>query len=469
MRKLTLFLLIGLCFGRANANHLIGGRFQYKYIGNNTFKFEAFIERECFSSGAGFDQNLVVGLFNQKTGAKVLNLTFTRDSISNSNKYYACNLLNTCIQVGNYSCILKINSGLRALLSDSNNYYLNWERCCDLQSIRNIMFPGNSPYSALLDFPPLVLPNDTTKVYINNSPTSTLIFNPLICSGKEFSYNFNFTDPDGDSLSYKLIKPLAGGYTSVTSPLQSNGPKPYEEITWADSYSLNNVIDADNGLKIDSVSGQITVKPNDIGIYLFSFIVEEYRNKIKIGTVYYQSILRVQVCNNFYISLQPSDNYTTTNSDVTFSVDHTDPNAIYLWQYSAPNSAPSYLANANNKSLILTNIDTSLDGYRYRCEIRSTLCTEYTRYATLHVRTTGLNNRNKEEIKLIPNPSNSYIEFKDRYPRNIKVYNTAGSLVLEKLNCVELDISELADGVYTIQYYDSRNNNSGFLKLIKTP
>ena len=107
--------------------------------------------------------------------------------------------------------------------------------------------------------------------------------------------DLGFDDIDGDSIVYELITPIAGGYTSEFNPGQNTGPKPYDDIEWAIGFDLINPIESSSGFAFNTNTGLMTFTPTQLGKFLFSIAVHEYRNNKKIGTVYYESMLFVYV------------------------------------------------------------------------------------------------------------------------------------------------------------------------------
>lgn len=112
----------------------------------------------------------------------------------------------------------------------------------------------------------------------NNSP---VLLNPPIdkgCVGSPFVHNPGAYDPDGDSLSYKLV--TCRGAQGLPIP----------------GYFLPQAI---NGVSIDSVTGDfVWDSPILQGEYNIAILIEEWRNGIKIGSVIRDMQIIILTCNN---------------------------------------------------------------------------------------------------------------------------------------------------------------------------
>ncbi len=112
----------------------------------------------------------------------------------------------------------------------------------------------------------------------NNSP---ILLQPPIdngCVGKIFVHNPNAYDPDGDSLSYELIKCKGAG--GLDAP----------------NYSFPN---ASNFFSLDVLTGDLLWDtPTSIGEFNIAFLIHEYRNGIEIGYVERDMQITIATCNN---------------------------------------------------------------------------------------------------------------------------------------------------------------------------
>ncbi len=160
---------------------------------------------------------------------------------------------------------------------DPQGYYIVWERCCRNEDINNIESPGSNGMVFYLEFPPL-----TTA---NSSPVFSFPNGDYICKDQTFSMNMSAKDADGDELQYSLVTPMRGN-TGRTNPIGNDSPKSgYPLVNWSPGISDQNMIPGSPSLKISSRNGNLTVVASQLGLYVFTIQVEEFRNGVKIGLV----------------------------------------------------------------------------------------------------------------------------------------------------------------------------------------
>jgi gliding motility-associated-like protein len=136
------------------------------------------------------------------------------------------------------------------------------------------------------------------------------------CGNTKYCYNPQAFDPDGDSLSYKLVACLGVGCTSMAVPLVYQYPDNYGGI-----------------ISIDPTSGTLCWdSPSLIGEYNVAILIEEWRSGIRIG-----SVLRdVQItvlgnCNNDPpVISEVKDTCVVAGDNLVFNVLATDINASDL-------------------------------------------------------------------------------------------------------------------------------------------
>jgi gliding motility-associated-like protein len=158
--------------------------------------------------------------------------------------------------------------------ADIEGYYLVWERCCRNSAIKNIEAPSSTGMKYVLEIPPLWKDGEP---FINSSP---ILFKPLsdyACVGQLYYIEFTGVDPDGDSLVYSLTEPLN---TIAVEAVPIPQPKPHIVKNYRPGFE--SIIPGNPSLQI-SQKGLLTVNPAEVGFYVFSVLVEEYRGRRKIG------------------------------------------------------------------------------------------------------------------------------------------------------------------------------------------
>jgi gliding motility-associated-like protein len=147
-------------------------------------------------------------------------------------------------------------------------------------------------------------PNFTiNQTFENSSPEFKNYPALLLCAFENYELDFSATEPDGDSLVYTLIDPLKG-HANANSLTNQTGqvdpiPGPYDPIVWNTGYSLaGNVLDGNPDIKVNAVTGLLSVNPQKIGVYLAAIQCEEFRNGIKISEIRREMQIAVVQCPN---------------------------------------------------------------------------------------------------------------------------------------------------------------------------
>ena len=141
----------------------------------------------------------------------------------------------------------------------------------------------------------------------NNSPQ---LLNPPLdrgCVGKLYLHNPSAYDPDGDSLSYKLV--TCKGQDGI-------------EIA---GYTLPQ---ASQSFEIDSLTGELRWDaPLMQGEYNVAIMVEEWRHGVKIGSVVRDMQILISYCDNDLPQIQSEDQYClVAGEQLDFIISASDPN-----------------------------------------------------------------------------------------------------------------------------------------------
>lgn len=262
-------ILVILSFGvfapNLRATHIVGGEITYRCLGNNNFEVTLTVYRDCYNGLAPFDTLASIGVFDFLWNLKrELLIRYVRDDT------IPVVLTDPCLAIPPGVCVHR--SSYRAVVNlpyQIGGYNLAYQRCCRNQLIRNIPNPltVGATYTAVIGERALQECNSSAR--FNNWPPVA------ICVNKPIDFDHSATDPDGDSLVYKLCVPYEGATQQFPIPQPPN-PGPYREVTWLPPYSLNNVLGG-QPLTIDPKTGFLTGVPNTIGNFVVGVCVEEYR------------------------------------------------------------------------------------------------------------------------------------------------------------------------------------------------
>lgn len=290
-----IFLVMFLGINSIYAAHIVGGDFSYRHISGDTYELKMKMYRDCGGGGASFENVLFVGIYDKETNLQIDEIRMPRKTIYPIKFNTGCTspqlrCVETGVFIGTFE-MPKIN------YKNTDGYYIEWERCCRNDIIKNIVDPGATPMAFYMELPsPYPAGGD---LRINNSPE--YLRDPLnyLCVGEAFKYDFKIRDIDGDELRMKIGIPNAGGYTSQFNPGQNTGPAPYDDVFWASGYGVGspqNVMDGSPDLYVDNDTAFIYLVPAQIGVYVISVVCEEFRNGLKIGEVVRELQLEVLNC-----------------------------------------------------------------------------------------------------------------------------------------------------------------------------
>ncbi len=275
MKKILLTLFLGLCLFTAKAVHIVGGEMEFIYLSDGQYRINLIqYFDEAQSSNPGPEAFATVYIFRNSDNAVIsthhLSLSF-QEAVDYTNIACAIGRLVTSRVV--WSSDVSLDP---ATYDDPEGYYIVWERCCRNTGIRNIVNPVVTGMKYVLDIPPLMIGG---KIFVNSSP---ILFRPLsdyACINQLYYIEFTGVDPDGDSLAYSLTTPLN---SSSVSTVPTPSPKPHLKVQFSSGFSESEMIPGNPPLRISN-KGLLTVTPGDTGLYVFSVLVEEYRNQVKIG------------------------------------------------------------------------------------------------------------------------------------------------------------------------------------------
>ncbi|MFD2515491.1 gliding motility-associated C-terminal domain-containing protein [Pontibacter locisalis] len=281
LRVLLLAFTLLVCF-KSYATHIVGGEFELKHIVNYNYRLTLNLYFDDINGLPGaLDQTITVNFFEKGTNRLIM----TQQMFMRSRT--PVNYTNIDCTVGNLKTSKIVYS--ETILLDPNTfnspqgYYVTWERCCRNRTINNIVRPEDAAQTFYMEFPPVV---KNGAPFQNSSP---VLFPPLsdyACVNELFYYEFNGTDPDGDSIVYDMVTPL-NGYTTPAMPVYTITPRPapYPTITWLPGYSAGVQVQGNPPINIDKNTGQLIMRPSSKGLYVFGVRAQEFRNGQKIGEV----------------------------------------------------------------------------------------------------------------------------------------------------------------------------------------
>ena len=287
---LVIMSLLALA-GPARATHIVGGEMELVHNSGDSYTLLLNLYFDAYNgSPSALDGDLTAGIFDKATNNRMMNVLLDITSntfVSYTNPACAKPTLSTRRLV--YSKVITLPAGT---YNAPQGYYAAVERCCRNNSINNIVDPGSAAQTFYLEFPAVVRRG---QPFYDSTPR---IFPPLAdyaCRNELFYYDFGGQDADRDSLVYELVTPLNGHSTATLPKPASALPGPYAPITWQPPAPalpgqpalpplgpLNQIPGAPT-LQINRFTGRLTVRPSNLGLFVFGVSCSEYRKGEKIG------------------------------------------------------------------------------------------------------------------------------------------------------------------------------------------
>ncbi|MFN8355744.1 MAG: gliding motility-associated C-terminal domain-containing protein [Spirosomataceae bacterium] len=296
MKKLLLLCWLG-CVLSAQATHIVGGEIGMLYVPNQP-NYNYVVSLNLYFDGlngnpAAEDPDVTIFVFSKRDNIRIG--SFSMPMVANMPIRYRNP---ECVSAGGlrtlrmeYSLPVYFNPDA---FTDPLGYYMVWERCCRNNVISNIVQPGAAGMTFYLEFPPLKVDG---KNNFNSSPQYAEVKGDYICRNSPFQFDFSATDPDGDSLRYSLVTPY-NGYSSQANPRPANATpsSSYPTVRWNPGYGVDNQIPGSPPLRINPQTGELSVVATDLGLFVFSVQVEEFRKGKRIGLVRRDFQLKVIDC-----------------------------------------------------------------------------------------------------------------------------------------------------------------------------
>jgi len=288
MSKRLLAILLTLCSvfcQKADASHLVGGEFTYKFLGDtligavkyNKYAVALDIYEDCQNG-----QPEAIAQDNPAILAAFVNGPYTTYNVD-SFVFYAssvvvpANFSNSCITNIPPVCLLKKTFvKIYYFKENTQGYVIAYQRCCRNNAVVNIISPGDNGSTYYCTIPGSARTNNSA-VFKNYPPQ-------IICISTPLYYDHSATDIDGDSLSYEFCNALVGATDADIKPRPL--PPPYDSVSYVNPpYSARTPMTGFPAITIDPKTGLITGTPNRIGRYLVTVCCHEWRNGVIINTL----------------------------------------------------------------------------------------------------------------------------------------------------------------------------------------
>lgn len=284
---------------QSEAYHIAGAELTYECIGNNEYRVRLTLFRDCsFDNSdlpvAGFDDPVWLYIFTGGPATAGGGQVYQTIPIGRPNNTPGVNPPDidncggvppeVCLQEGVYETVI-------TLPPRAGGYDLAWTRCCRNLTIDNVLSPDDQGITFLAHVPGT---NEATNV-CNSMPEFNDYVPLFLCLDKTLIFDHSATDPDGDSLVYALTNPYSGlnnqflGSTQANpavgppgpgSPNNPMGAPPYQNVPFNVGFDFQNPFGVSSQCEIDPQTGVLTITPQQIGLFVFSVSVFEYRNGV---------------------------------------------------------------------------------------------------------------------------------------------------------------------------------------------
>lgn len=270
---------------RLSATHLVGGEISYTCSPTTTganFNLTFKIYQDCIDGITEViraDAPLYYAIYeNSPTATYKGSGTIIKASDS---AIVAPEFSNDCISNYPNVCLREVTFNTTiALPASIYGYTIVYQRCCRNFSILNLIAPGTLGVTYSSTIPPF-----EANTCANNSPRFNNVPPQIICASNPFVYDFSVTDPDGDSLVYKLCPSFLGASETESKPSGSaiTAP-PFTIVPYNFGYSFDNPMPGFPPLYINPATGLVSFLPSAAGRYQVKICVDEYRNGVYLNT-----------------------------------------------------------------------------------------------------------------------------------------------------------------------------------------
>ena len=253
MKKLMTLVFALAMAASTYATHLMGGQIVATNIGGYDYQ----IELTAYRDTIGVPMGLVAAfnVFEQDTSGGWISLfssSVNYDTTSGS-------LMPAVVSV--YG--VEVYTFIDTITMPGDGYYaISWDECCRNGAIINM----SNPLSESMKLSTFLTVDSLNP---NSSPSYTTPPVAYLPAHTLWQYNPLPFDPDGDSLAWGLATPLG-----MTNPV--SGYEYLSDSTYSDSAAV---------FSLDSVTGALTWSAKMVGHFVASFVVEEFRNGVSIGSM----------------------------------------------------------------------------------------------------------------------------------------------------------------------------------------
>ena len=251
MKKLFTTLLIGLISLSTFGSHLMGGQIVATNLGGYDYEIKLTAYRDTIGIPMATSAMFEINMDSAGVMIPINLLTVLADSMSGGL------VMGVSAAYG-----VEVYTYTDTITLPGDGYYtISWNDCCRNVAIINMGNAGAEHFALSTSF-------TVDSLSPNSSPSYLSLPVAYLPSDTLWQYNPLPFDPDGDSLAWSLTTPLGSGALVAG----------YQFLDDTALYS-----NASNPFALDSVTGELSWNAKMQGNFVAAFLIEEYRNGVKIG------------------------------------------------------------------------------------------------------------------------------------------------------------------------------------------
>jgi gliding motility-associated-like protein len=314
----------------AGATHIVGGELTYECLGNDQYRITLNVYRDCFNGVPPFDDPAHVGIFDNAFNL-IDSLPIVWQGFDDTLDIY---LNNPCLVRPPNICVHRtFYTGIVTLPPIPDGYQVAYQRCCRNELIRNIPDPEDVGITIIAEIGNDALAQCNQGAFFNNWP-------PLaICVNEPIDFDHSATDPDGDSLVYRLCTPLSGATDFAPMPTPTDFT-PFVEVSWQNPYGLTDLLGG-VAVQINAQTGFITGIPNTIGNFVVGVCVDEYRDSLLISTTRRDFQYNVADCGQAEAAFFTQTLLCDRSTPIITNQSDLNELSEVVWYFDWPNLTPS--------------------------------------------------------------------------------------------------------------------------------
>lgn len=297
LKHLLAFLVLFSLGFQSKATHIVGGSLTYEHLGGSSYRIMLRLYRDCTPTTVPTPINLQttanVEFYLGSTGAFYQSVTLNRVeyAVIDPNLDSCVADPGICVQEGLFTAIV---NNLPPIVG---GYHMYFETCCRNGSVQNISNPGNSgPGQGGEGFYCKI--SDNTLLLTNSSPQWRVPPPVFVCLGQNIGFDHGATDADGDSLVYSFYTPFSDiDYLVANDMTFTAGNPDLVNVSFIPAFNANNPLDVTGATNLTLTSnGIINGIPPAMGQYVAGVRCDEYRNGVRIGSIYRDFQFNVVIC-----------------------------------------------------------------------------------------------------------------------------------------------------------------------------